>query len=370
MRPVLFFTFLLLFLGVQAQQSVTIRVTGYPSYHTAKSAVYVAGNFNNWNPGQQRYTLQNNSITLIVPRGVLEYKLTRGSWDKVEVGKNGTQIENRRVQVDSDTVINIAVEHWSDHFPSMPKQSSANSNVRVMDTAFYMPQLGRHRRVWVYLPQSYGSSNKKYPVLYMHDGQNVFDAATSFSGEWGVDEALDTLGPQVGESIVVAIDNGGDKRLNEYSPYDMEKYGKGEGDAYVDFIVKTLKPYIEKNFRAKKCRRHRFIAGSSMGGLISFYAMLKYPKTFGGAGVFSPAFWIVPQLGEGLEEKARKVKGKIYFFAGKQESESMVPDMLAVFEKMNQLTKAKMTSVIRTEGKHAEATWRAEFPLFYKWLMD
>ena len=370
MRPIFFLSFIFLFFSVQAQQSVTIRVTGLPAYHTANSTVFVAGNFNNWNPGQQRYALQNGAITLIVPRGVLEYKLTRGGWDKVEAGKNGTQIENRRVQVDSDTVINIAIEHWADHFPSMSKTSSANSNVRVMDTAFYMPQLGRHRRVWVYLPNSYGSSNKKYPVLYMHDGQNVFDAATSFSGEWGVDEALDTLGPELGETIVVAIDNGGDKRLNEYSPYDMEKYGKGEGDAYVDFIVKTLKPYIEKNFRAKKCRKHRFIAGSSMGGLISFYAMLKYPKTFGAAGVFSPAFWIVPQLKEGLEEKARKVKGKIYFFAGKQESESMVPDMLAVFEQMNQLSKAKMTSVIRTEGKHAEATWRAEFPLFYKWLME
>ena len=366
--PLLILT-LSLFITAQAQHSVTIKVSSLPPYHKGDK-VFVAGNFNNWNPQQERYALQNKAITLIVPKGVLEFKLTRGGWDKVELGKDGILIENRRVQVDSDTVINVAIEHWADHFPFMSKQSSANSNVRVLDTAFYMPQLGRHRRVWVYLPESYGASRKKYPVLYMHDGQNVFDAATSFSGEWGVDEALDTLGPQVGETIVVAIDNGGDKRLNEYAPYDMEKYGKGEGDQYVDFIVKTLKPYIEKNFRVKKCRKHRFIAGSSMGGLISFYAMLKYPKTFGGAGVFSPAFWIVPQLKEGLAEKARKVKGKIYFFAGKQESESMVPDMLAVFEQMNQHSKATMTSVIRTEGKHAEATWRQEFPLFYKWLME
>ncbi len=361
---------LFLFFVAQAQHSVTLKVSDWPSYHKSSSKVYVAGNFNNWNPQQERYALERGAITLIVPRGVLEFKLTRGGWDKVELGKGGIQIENRKVQVDSDTVIHIAVEHWADHFPTMSKNSSANSNVRVMDTAFYMPQLGRHRRVWVYLPASYGSSRKKYPVLYMHDGQNVFDAATSFSGEWGVDEALDTLGNQVGECLVVAIDNGGDKRINEYSPYDMEKYGKGEGDQYIDFIVQTLKPYIEKNFRAKKCRKHRFIAGSSMGGLISFYAMLKYPKTFGGAGVFSPAFWIVPQLKEGLDQKAKKVRGKIYFYAGKQESETMVTDMLAVFEQMNQHSKATMTSIIRTEGKHSEATWRHEFPLFYKWLME
>jgi predicted alpha/beta superfamily hydrolase len=156
--------------------------------------------------------------------------------------------------------------------------------------------------------------------------------------------------------------------MNEYSPYDMEKFGKGEGDQYVDFLVKTLKPFIDKKYRTKRCRKHRFIAGSSMGGLISFYAILKYPKVFGGAGVFSPAFWIVPGLKKGLEAKAKKVKGKIYFYAGKGESESMVPDMLSVMEQMSLYSKAKMTSVIRTEGKHNEATWRQEFPLFYKWI--
>ena len=74
------------------------------------------------------------------------------------------------------------------------------------------------------------------------------------------------------------------------------EYGKGEGDQYVDFLVQTLKPYIDKYYRTKKDEKNTFIAGSSMGGLISFYAILKYPKVFGGAGVFSPAFWITPQL--------------------------------------------------------------------------
>lgn len=370
MRLILFFISVFHLFQVQAQHQVTFKLASLPSYHAGGSKIYIAGNFNNWNPQADRYLLQNNSITISVPKGVMEYKFTRGGWDKVEMGKGGIQIENRRLQVEKDTIIKVSIQDWADHFPSMQKKSTANSNVRVIDTAFYMPQLGRHRRVWVYLPASYNTSNKKYPVLYMHDGQNVFDAATSFSGEWGVDESLDTLGPEVGESIVVAIDNGGDKRINEYSPYDVGKFGKGEGDQYVDFLVKTLKPFIEKTYRAKKCRKHRFIAGSSMGGLISFYAMMKYPRTFGGAGVFSPAFWIVPQLKENLAERAKKVKGKIYFYAGKQESESMVPDMLAVFEQMNQHSKATMTSVIRTEGKHAEATWREEFPLFYKWLMQ
>jgi predicted alpha/beta superfamily hydrolase len=222
--------------------------------------------------------------------------------------------------------------------------------------------------VWIYLPESYKTSKKKYPVLYMHDGQNVFDEATSAYGEWGVDEALDSLGPQQKEIIVVAIDNGGDTRMNEYSPFDMEKYGKGEGDQYVDFLVQTLKPHIDKHYRTKKDEKNTFIAGSSMGGLISFYAILKYPKVFGAAGVFSPSFWIAPQLKNIDPEKAKKVKGKIYFYAGQQESEHMVPDMLNIFEQMRQHSKAKMKTVMRAEGKHNEPTWRIEFVLFYKWL--
>jgi predicted alpha/beta superfamily hydrolase len=248
-----------------------------------------------------------------------------------------------------------------------PAGSTANDNVHIVDTAFYMPQLNRYRRIWIYLPPTYAKSRKKYPVLYMQDGQNLFDKATSFSGEWGVDEAIDTLGPKFGEMIVVGIDNGKEHRMSEYAPVDTE-HGKAEGDAYIDFIVQTLQPFINKHYRTRKCRKHNFIAGSSMGGLISYYALLKYPKKFGGAGIFSPSFWIAPALLEVDPQKAKQIKGKLYFFAGMQESERMVPDMLRVFEQVKRYSKAEMTTVIRAEGKHSEATWREEFPLFYEWL--
>jgi predicted alpha/beta superfamily hydrolase len=203
----------------------------------------------------------------------------------------------------------------------------------------------------------------------MQDGQNVFDEATSAFGEWGVDKILDSLASHHKEVIVVAIDNGGEKRMNEYSPYDMENYGRGEGDQYVDFLVQTLKPYIDKHYRTKKDGKNTFIAGSSMGGLISFYAILKYPGVFGGAGVFSPSFWVAPQLKHINPQQAKKVKGKIYFYAGREESEHMVCDLLGVVEQMRCHSKAKMKTVIRQEGKHNEPTWQNEFPLFYQWLL-
>src|SRR5215217_5822253 len=137
-------------------------------------------------------------------------------------------------------------------------ESTANKNVYVADSSFFISQLNRYRRVWVYLPASYTASKKNYPVIYMQDGQNVFDAKTSFAGEWGVDEAMDTLENLVQETIVVAIDNGGEKRMNEYAPFDMERFGKAEGDAYVEFLVKTLRPYINKKYRTKKCRKNTF----------------------------------------------------------------------------------------------------------------
>jgi len=365
------FAALLLFgmVPVQAQYTVTFHVQNLPSYHHATDTIFIAGNFNDWKPDSTGFGTNTKKLTIKLPKGKYEYKFTRGSWQAGETDANSASVSNRTLTVESDTTIAVEILGWADHFPQQTRKSTASKNVHIVDTAFYMPQLNRHRRIWIYLPESYATSHKKYPVLYMHDGQNVFDETTAFAGEWGVDETLDTLGLQTDECIVVAIDHGGEKRINEYSPFDMEKYGKGEGDAYLDFIVKTLKPYIQKHYRVKKNRKHRFIAGSSMGGLISFYAMLKYPKAFGGAGVFSPSFWIAPSLHDVIAARAKHVKGKIYFYTGKEESESMVPDMLSVFGQMSRRSKAKMTTIIRTGGQHNETRWRQEFPLFYKWLM-
>ena len=256
-----------------------------------------------------------------------------------------------------------------------PKKSTASENVSIIDTAFYIPQLQRSRRIWIYLPEGYETSKKKFPVLYMHDGQNVFDAVTSFAGEWGVDEALDTLGLKTKECIVVGIDNGAAKRINEYLPYNHERFGKGEGNEYATFLAKTLKPFIDKKYRTLKSKQNTFLAGSSMGGLISLYALLKYPKVFGGAGVFSPSFWMAPSIYNDIRNKGKKVKSKIYFYAGMEEggnekdNQQMVTDMLKVFDAMHRVSKSKMTAVLRAEGRHNEASWRKEFPWFYEWLI-
>ena len=125
----------------------------------------------------------------------------------------------------------------------------------------------------------------------MHDGQNVFDKATSYSGEWEVDETLNTLHYAYNlDVIVVAIDNS-DERMQEYTAWTHERYGAPKGKEYVEFIAKTLKPAIDQKYRTKKDAQNTAIMGSSMGGLISHYAAFAHPDVFGKAGVFSPSFW-------------------------------------------------------------------------------
>ena len=372
--PLILMSFSLLSSSIMAQNTVRIEINTLPEYHSAGSNIYAAGSFNGWNPQNEQYKFHREkdgryALDLQLADGSYEYKITRGSWDNAECKKDGGSIANRTLKIPALSIVTIQVDEWQDRFPPKPKVSTAGKNVCLLDSAFLIPQLKRTRRIWIYLPEDYcDGSNKKYPVLYLQDGQNVFDEATAFSGEWGIDEFMDKTNLQ--KCIVVAIDHGGEKRLSEYNPYDNKRFGKGEGKAYLDFLVHTLKPYIDKQYRTKKDKKNTFVAGSSMGGLISFCAVLEYPRIFGGAGIFSPAFYTAgTALFTDIKEKGKKVRSNLYFYGGKLEGESMIPDMLKVMEGMASVSKSTMITVIRDEGKHNEPTWRKEFPLFYEWVI-
>ncbi|HKP32607.1 MAG TPA: alpha/beta hydrolase-fold protein [Chitinophagaceae bacterium] len=374
MRIITTIAFLIFSFAAVSQYNIVIEITRLPT-STPTEKVYLAGNFNNWNPKDENYRLQLHSqdryaiILKNVAANTYEFKFTQGAWEKVETTADGKNIANRTVTIVSDTVLMLSIDGWSEGKPR-EIMHTATPEVHILDSNFHIPQLNRDRRIWIYLPKGYNESKEKYPVLYMHDGQNLFDAATSPFGEWGVDEALDSA---VKKCIVVGIDNGQVKRMNEYNPYEYAKFGKGEGDQYIDFLAKTLKPYIDKKFRTKKDSEHTTVAGSSMGGLISLYAAIKYPKVFGKAGVFSPAFQTSPKLLTDIPRMVSRSKHKklrIYFYAGEQESKEMVPNMLGVFELMRKHAGAKMEARINAEGKHNEPTWRQEFPTFYNWIMN
>lgn len=245
-------------------------------------------------------------------------------------------------------------------------QSTAFKNVSTF--SIEAPQLNTSKKIWIYLPENYSKNiQKKYSVIYMHDAQNLFDAKTSYSGEWNVDEKLDSLKAKV---IVVGIEHGNEKRIDELTPFKNEKYGGGNADNYLEFIVKTLKPHIDKNYRTKTKAKNTILFGSSLGGLVSYYGALKYPEVFGKAGVFSPSFWFSPEI-YNFTEKQPKIKTKIYFLCGDKESDDMVNDLT----KMKRLLDTKRCYCLHLDktkivkgGEHNEKLWRDHFAEAILWL--
>ena len=249
----------------------------------------------------------------------------------------------------------------------MKAQSTASASVSTF--TLYSPQLDTEKKIWVYLPQGYQSDlKKKYSVIYMHDAQNLFDKSASLAGEWRVDETLDSLKAPV---IVVGIEHGGDKRLNELTPFPNEKYGGGDADIYLEFIAGTLKPYIDENYRTKPDKKDTAIGGSSLGGLVSLYAVLKYPEVYGKAIVFSPAFWFSKEIYT-YAEQSDKIDAKVYFLAGDSEDENMVPDLDRMFGIISGKIKNKkhLYKKVIPSGKHNEALWAKEFPQAFIWLFE
>lgn len=361
------------FFAAAAQHKLTIVVKSN-LLNNYTDSIFAAGSFNNWNPANPSFQFNktNNGFQLVIPNlrtGNHAFKLTRGSWQTVECNVDGTDVGNREIFLQSDTTVVCEVMAWKQANESRTPVSTASPNVQIFDTAFVIPQLNRKRTIRVYLPEGYQNSIKRYPVLYMQDGQNLFDAATSGFGEWGVDETLDSLGKaKLATCIVVGIDNSS-KRLTEYNPYYFERFGEGEGNAYADFIALTLKPYIDTSFRTLSQPQSTLIAGSSMGGLISYFTMLKYPEVFGKAGVFSPAFWTADSIKAFNVERASRTAGKVFFYMGGAEGESYVNDMQEIAEKFGLQTAGTGYCVIDAEGKHNEAAWRKWFPEFIRWAL-
>jgi predicted alpha/beta superfamily hydrolase len=257
---------------------------------------------------------------------------------------------------------------------NVSSQSTASNQVTTFNIE--APQLETQKKIWVYLPKSYESSTKVYPVIYMHDAQNLFDAQTSFVGEWKVDEYLDSI--DTNEAIIIGIEHGNEKRIDELTPFVNENYGGGKGDQYLTFIVETLKPYVDSNYRTFTDMGHTTIWGSSLGGLISLYAIVKYPETFGNAGIFSPAIWINKnELIKLIISSTIDSNKKFYFLIGSEEGSTMeiASSMVSDQHEMVQLLHSKgiheknIVDKVIPNGKHNETLWSTNFIEAYQWLL-
>jgi predicted alpha/beta superfamily hydrolase len=312
--------------------AITFDVT-VPPETSSSAEVWLSGNhptLGDWSGAGVRLVRTPDgrySATVLLPANTpLEYKVTRGSWQTVEKTISGQEIPNRALKVGSRPErVNITVARWADQ-ASDSNQRTLTGNIRYLRgvTSRFL----KHKRdVIVWLPPDYDKDRRRrYPVLYMHDGQNLMDSATSHSGEWHVDETAQQLvqGGEVEPLIIVGVYNT-EARFNEYTQIkdtgEFANLGGGGADAYGRFLVEELKPMIDRTFRTKKEPQVTGLAGSSLGGLVTMHLGLKYPSTFQRLGVVSPSvFWGNRDIVGRVKALKKKPPLKIWVDIGTHES--------------------------------------------------
>ncbi|PKL49761.1 MAG: hypothetical protein CVV42_05345 [Candidatus Riflebacteria bacterium HGW-Riflebacteria-2] len=340
----------------------------------AGESVYITGNLpelGNWNPVGRKLDLRNDgTCSLEVPArkgSIIEYKITRGSW-KTQ-GIYDTQIvppDNIVIKASKNQEAHIDIIDWLD-------QRNIDSDPvigRLIDSEIFPCHGLAHKRpIQIWLPDSYDESGKPCAVIYMHDGQNLFDPAQAFAGvDWKVDETVTRLvnNGEIRQCIVVGIPNSPErmKELNLYTP---------EGKAYAEFIVNEVKPWVEKNFNASQQPSDNALIGASMGGLISFQMLYAYDKSFSLAGCLSTSFQ--KTNGQIFNQFARNsfkpLEAKLYLDAGEFEPPIARAyfDMMKLLKENGFIEGHNLMGYYEEQATHCEARWAGRLPLALKFLL-
>ncbi len=236
----------------------------------------------------------------------------------------------------------------------------------------HSPELANRRDVLVALPPSYGGGDARYPVVYMQDGQNLFDPATSYAGDWRLADTLAVHAAAGVEAIVGGIPNMGDERKDEYGPFPDARHGGGRGEAYARFVVHTLKPLVDREFRTSTAPADTAIAGSSLGGLVSLYAFLAYPETFGAVAALSPSLWFARGAIFRWARGRRFDAGRVYLDVGGREPPRTVRDsrrMRDLLTSKGYVPGATLAYVEDPDGGHDEASWARRFRAAFPFLV-
>lgn len=277
-------------LPVFSQDSVHITIKVIAENIEPEENIFISGNqfkLGNWQPGAVSLNKINDSTWMnsfsFIKGEELEFKFTKGKWDNEALNADGTVPANNSLTVNYDSTLSFRISNWKDGSIVSIKGQITGKVEYIRDVTYSGLE---PRDIIIWLPPSYDSlQSKTYPVLYMHDGQNVFDPLTSsFQVDWQLDETADSLimAGDIEEIIIVGIYNTFN-RYAEYSPNDT-------GYLYMKFIVEELKPMIDKNYRTKPGREYTATGGASMGGLISFMLAWEHYETFSMAACLSPAF--------------------------------------------------------------------------------
>lgn len=243
--------------------------------------------------------------------------------------------------------------------------------IEILENEYEIPQLNRTRRIAVLLPHDYYHTKKHYPVLYLHDGQNLYDDYAPY-GNWGIDKSLGHLSKEgKGDVIIVAIDHGGVLRIKELLPYPTSKFTDVEGQLYLSFMMETLKPMIDKKYRVLPDRNNTGIGGSSLGGLISLYAGFMYRHIFGKLMIFSPSLWISEEIYRLAKVYVPFGPTDLYLYAGGMESASHYGNVLRlenILQEKRKYDNFDIRFAHNPKGEHREIYWGQQFPVALSWL--
>jgi predicted alpha/beta superfamily hydrolase len=352
-------------------QDITFIIDKTPEDTPSGDRIYISGQFCDWLPDVVFYEAEKqpdgkHAVTLrYFKNDHFEYKFTRGSWNNAETTAKGGHLQNRVFDFQGETVIHIEIEGWED------MQHTYSKNVSILSNKFVIPQLNKTRRIWIYIPPDYHVTTTKYPVLYMHDGQDLFDRFTAFDLEWKVDKILDKyFYSGFSGIIVVGIDNDKNNRRNEYLPPIHADCKTNESELYAQFIVETLKPYIDSHFRTYRSRNYTGMIGAIEAGLLSFYMGVKYQKTFSKIGIFSPSFEIDDLMISFLEKHPKKYSVKYYFLTGLKDNVKNMKNLQELARMLHisgyQNNEIKISAKI--EGETRSWFWKKEFPEAFRWL--
>jgi predicted alpha/beta superfamily hydrolase len=255
---------------------------------------------------------------------------------------------------------------------SLAVRAQVVGHLEVVTPTLQLPGLARPASLRILLPAGYVEGQQRYPVIYLFDGQNLFDAATSYAGEWGADETLDALRVEHGfEAIVVGIDHGGVQRASELSAWPIRELGEGRFGAVLADLVGEIKPWIDARYRTRPARDSTAIGGSSLGGLAALYAIHQRPDTFSRALVFSPSLWVSEQSFMHVGSVTLPANARVYLYIGTHESDSGVADVTRLHHLfVERPLGAKSTLDVVEGGAHNESAWREALPRALRWLFE
>lgn len=263
------------------------------------------------------------------------------------------------------TLESAEILSYLDHVKTNGRTHSVVGDVRIVPQV-WVPQFQTGRDILIYLPPSYATGERRYPVLYMHDGQNLFDDATSYAGhDWRADETLEALSAEGYEAIVVGMYHGGEQRLVEYNPFPGKFPGRGE--EHVAFLCENLKPFVDKNFRTRSGHAATGVFGSSMGGLISLYAFFRRPDIFGLCGAMSPSLFVNHGAIVQYARDAAWNEGRIYLDNGTHEPSAR--PLYQALRAKGYRVRRHLKYVAERGGKHTESAWARRLPNALRFLL-